>query len=112
MTFGYGYKRQSDNDCAEALARVNSERMVGYATIASNDVKKGARILLSNGWFGTMMDNRRGTIRLAEVEGYCTDIGSVYAHDIAWAKIGDAWCKVVPPKASAALQRQLAALGM
>lgn len=48
----------------------------------TNDIKKGMRVQLSNGWFGTMMDNMRGNTRMVEVEGIFTEIGSVYAHDI------------------------------
>ncbi len=48
----------------------------------TNDIKKGMRIQLRNGWKGTMYDNRKGNIRMAEVEGIVTEIGSVYAHDI------------------------------
>jgi hypothetical protein len=48
----------------------------------TNDIKKGTRIRLNNGWFGTMMDNRKGNTRVAKVEGYVTEMGSVYAHDI------------------------------
>ena len=43
----------------------------------TNDIKSGMRFKLANGWYGTMKDNKRGNIRLAEVE-----IGSIYAHDI------------------------------
>lgn len=49
----------------------------------TNDIKKGMRVRLNNGWYGTMMDNQRGNTRLVEVEGFCTEIGSVYAFDIA-----------------------------
>jgi len=49
----------------------------------TNDIKKGMRILLRNGWYGTMKDNKRGNIRMAEVEGYFTETGSIYAWDIA-----------------------------
>ena len=48
----------------------------------TNDIKRGTRIRLRNGWDGTMRDNMRGNTRLAEVEGFYTEIGSVYAHDI------------------------------
>lgn len=48
----------------------------------TNDIKKGMRIRLACGWYGTMWDNRKGNIRMAEVEGIFTEIGSVYAHDI------------------------------
>ena len=37
------------------------------------------------------MDNKKGSIRLAEVEGFYTEIGSIYASDIAAYKQGDFW---------------------
>jgi len=48
----------------------------------TNELKKGDRVRLRNGWFATIMDNRKGNVRLAEVEGIYKEIGSVYAHDI------------------------------
>lgn len=57
----------------------------------TNDIKKGDRILLKNGWFGTMMDNLKGNIRMAEIEGLFTEIGSIYAKDIARAKKNGEW---------------------
>jgi hypothetical protein len=49
----------------------------------TNDIKKGMRVQLKNGWEGTMMDNARGNTRMVEVEGNFTEIGSVYVWDIA-----------------------------
>ena len=49
----------------------------------TNELKKGDRIRLRNGWYGTIADNARGNIRIAEVEGFYTETGSVYSHDIA-----------------------------
>jgi len=51
--------------------------------MTTNELKKGTRIHLKNGWYATLMDNKKGTIRMAEVEGFYTEIGSIYAHDIA-----------------------------
>ena len=48
----------------------------------TNDLKKGARVKLRNGWMATVMDNGRGNTRMCEVEGLYTETGSVYAHDI------------------------------
>lgn len=48
-----------------------------------NDIKKGMRVQLRNGWFGTMADNAKGNIRMVDVEGVVREIGSVYSHDIA-----------------------------
>jgi len=60
----------------------------------TNEIKKGTRIQLANGWFGTMMDNRRGNIRMAEVEGMYTEMGSVYAWDIKRVLVGEYWVPV------------------
>jgi hypothetical protein len=57
----------------------------------TNEIKKGMRFRLRSGWLATMQDNRKGNIRLAEVEGDYTETGSVYAHDIVSVLIGDNW---------------------
>ena len=49
------------------------------------DIKKGMRVRMENGWYGTMKDNGRGTTRIVEVEGFYTETGSVYSHDIVLA---------------------------
>ena len=48
----------------------------------TNDLKNGDRIQLRNGWYATIMDNKKGNVRMADVEGISREIGSVYAHDI------------------------------
>ena len=48
----------------------------------TNDLKKGHRVVLNNGWFATIADNKKGNIRMAVVEGLYLETGSVYAHDI------------------------------
>ncbi len=53
----------------------------------TNDLKKGARVRLENGWYATIADNLKGTIRMATVEGFETETGSVYAHDISFARV-------------------------
>lgn len=57
----------------------------------TNDIKSGARIQLRNGWYATMHDNKKGNSRLAEVEGYYTEMGSVYAHDIMAVLVNGQW---------------------
>jgi hypothetical protein len=59
--------------------------------MTTNEIKKGTRFRLRNGWEATMEDNRKGNIRMATVEGVCTEMGSVYAHDIVSVLIGEAW---------------------
>jgi hypothetical protein len=48
----------------------------------TNEIKKGQRVKLRNGWEGTMADNARGNTRMVRVEGFYTETGSVYSHDI------------------------------
>ena len=50
--------------------------------IKANDLKKGDRVRLNNGWFATIEDNKKGAIRMATVEGFETEMGSIYAADI------------------------------
>ena len=52
--------------------------------ISIKDVRKGARVQLQNGWFATVLDNKvNSQVRMCEVEGLCTEMGSVYSADIA-----------------------------
>lgn len=53
----------------------------------TNDLKKGAMVLLRNGWEARIEDNKKGQVRLATVWGYETEMGSIYAHDIAAAVV-------------------------
>lgn len=48
----------------------------------TNDLKKGHPIKLRNGWNAKLFDNKKGNIRLAEVYGDYTELGSIYTHDI------------------------------
>lgn len=60
----------------------------------TNDIKKGTRFRLRNGWEADMADNKKGNIRMATVFGYETEMGSVYSHDIVAVKTGDGWVDV------------------
>jgi len=57
----------------------------------TNDLKKGTRIKLRNGWEADLVDNRKGNIRDAKVYGTFTEIGSIYSHDMVKYKDGDEW---------------------
>lgn len=78
----------------------------------TNDLKKGARVMLRNGWQATIADNARGNTRMATVEGYYTETGSVYSHDIAsWRDAHGAWFPVEHTTAQLKLRKKLAGLG-
>lgn len=50
----------------------------------TNELKKGDKVMLRNGWKADIVDNGRGNIRYAKVYGDFTEIGSIYAWDIAY----------------------------
>tara|TARA_R110000822_G_scaffold281022_1_gene402564 strand:- start:96 stop:344 length:249 start_codon:yes stop_codon:yes gene_type:complete len=60
----------------------------------TNKLKKGTRVVLRNGWQAVLEDNKKGSIRMATVEGFYTEMGSIYANDIAGYKEGDFWVKL------------------
>ncbi len=56
----------------------------------TNDIKKGMRIVLrGTGWLATMMDNKKGNIRCADVEGFFHEMGDIYMHDVALVQLPD-----------------------
>lgn len=77
----------------------------------TNELKKGARIQLRNGWFATIADNAKGNRRMATVEGFYTETGSVYSHDIVLTKTDDGWVTVQHTPAQAKLRKQVDDMG-
>lgn len=57
----------------------------------TNDLKKGTRIKLRNGWDAKLEDNAKGNTRLATVFGNYTEMGSVYGYDIMSAYVNGEW---------------------
>lgn len=51
--------------------------------VLTNDLKKGDKVVLRNGWTATIEDNKKGNIRLAKVNGFVTKLGSIYVWDIS-----------------------------
>jgi hypothetical protein len=78
----------------------------------TNDIKKGMRFQLNNGWFAIMADNMRGNTRIATVEGFYTEMGSVYAHDIMRVRLDGQgkWENVEHTPAQVKLREQVAFL--
>lgn len=63
--------------------------------IIANELKKGTRIRLDNGWEAVLLDKPgKGNIRKAEVYGAFTETGSIYVDKIVGAFIGSAWVGV------------------
>jgi len=75
--------------------------------VKTNDLKKGVRIQLDNGWFATIADNAKGNTRIATVEGYETETGSVYSHDIVRALVDGSWVSVAHTPAQVKLRQQV-----
>ena len=76
--------------------------------IKTNEIKKGERIRLRNGWEADMADNAKGNTRMAKVYGYETEIGSVYSHDIMYVQRGGTWQPVEHTPAQAKLRKTVA----
>lgn len=57
------------------------------------------------------MDNKKGDIRLAEVDGLVKEIGSIYAHDIDTAFINGEWVLVDYTKSQLQLKDMVDNLG-
>lgn len=51
----------------------------------SNDIKAGAKLVLTYGRKGTMRDNKKGIRRVVEVMNPFHEIGSVYINEILLA---------------------------
>ena len=79
--------------------------------VKTNDLKKGTPITLKNGWAAIIMDNKKGDIRLAEVDGLVKEIGSIYAHDIDTAFINGEWVLVDYTKSQLQLKDMVDNLG-
>jgi hypothetical protein len=48
----------------------------------TNDLKKGDKVILRNGYNAIIEDSKKGNIRMAKVFGEYTEIGSIYSWDI------------------------------
>lgn len=79
--------------------------------VKTNDLKKGTPITLKNGWAAIIMDNKKCDIRLAEVDGYVKEIGSIYAHDIDAAFINNEWVLVDYTKSQLQLKEMVENIG-
>jgi hypothetical protein len=74
----------------------------------TDEIKKGQRVELCNGWQGTMDDNRKGDTRQVVVEGDYRETGSIYSHDITKARNGAGEWELVEHTPSQDRMRQLA----
>lgn len=77
----------------------------------ANDIKKGAKLRLKNGWKADMADNGKGNIRMCKVYGLYTEIGSVYTHDIAAVEVNGVWEPVTLSPAQAKKAANIRAMG-
>jgi len=78
------------------------------------EIKKGMKIKsvqLGQECSGVMADNMKGNRRLVDVKGsevgLFDEIGSVYSHDIVWAKGPDGWVRVTHTPAQIQLREEV-----
>ena len=66
----------------------------GYTRVRTDQLKKGVRIRMKNGWEAVVVEACKGNTLIAKVFGDYTETGSVYAHDIAQAEVNGKWVEV------------------
>jgi hypothetical protein len=63
-------------------------------SLPTDELRRGTWVQLSNGWFAILMDNNKGSVRLAEVQGEYVEIGPIRSRDIVKAKINGEWVEI------------------
>lgn len=81
-------------------------------SVKTNELKKGTRVQLRNGWEADIADNARGNTRMCTVYGTYTEMGSVYSHDIMFYRDAlGAWRPVEHTPAQLQLRSKTRTLG-
>lgn len=76
----------------------------------TNDIKKGMRVILENGWEADVDDNLKGNTRVLKVYGIFTDTGSVYSHDIKYVIVNGKCVEVEHTPAQLKLKKMVEVL--
>jgi hypothetical protein len=117
VAMGCGYQARASSNCLK-LWQIEQIKEIEMLT---NEIKKGMRVKLSAfgsmgeypRWQGEVWDNAKGNIRVVNVEGWVTEAGSVYAHDIEFCKPTPEsdWVKVEHTPAQLKLRDRVRAMG-
>lgn len=78
----------------EHYAGKNPFSKSGSRRVRTDQLKKGVRIRLRNGWEAIVVEECNGNILIAKVFGDFTETGSVYAHNIAETEVNGKWVEV------------------
>jgi hypothetical protein len=63
--------------------------------ISINEVRKGSRVELRNGFLANVLDNQtKAQTRMCEVEGFVTEMGSVYTTDMLTVMTPHGWMPI------------------
>jgi hypothetical protein len=86
----------------------------------TKDLKKGMRVMLSRSasmgelprWQGTVMDNcSKATRCFLNVEGWATEMGDVYSHDVEAVLIDGKWEQIEHTPKQLELKEKVKAMG-
>jgi hypothetical protein len=85
----------------------------------TNDIKKGMRVRLYDGYEAEVMDNAKGNTRVVKmpvmgmggISGGMEDIGSTYAWNIVAVQVGEQWYPVVLTDKQKATKKKVKAFG-
>lgn len=65
----------------EEIIKAFNEAKFGEG-ILSNNIKKGDLIVEAHNWYGEIIDNKKGNIRMANIHGLFEEMGSIYVWNI------------------------------
>lgn len=82
---------------AQEIMNIDQTVALEMQSISTNELKKGTRVRLRNGWEAILLQKCNGNIVNAQVFGDFTETGSIYTHTIIAAKINGQWVNVEMP---------------
>jgi hypothetical protein len=91
----------------EHYAGYNPFLKLGSTKIRTDQLKKGARVRMRNGWEAIVVKECDGNTLIAKVFGAFTETGSVYAHNIVATMVDGKWIDVEMTEEQARFYREV-----
>ncbi len=77
--------------------------------IRTDEIKKGMRVRMRNGWEAVIVKEGKGNTLTAKVFGDFTETGNIYAHDIVAAEVNGKWIEVGMSEEQSRLHKEVSA---
>lgn len=91
---------------AQEIMKIDQTVALEIQSISPNELKRGTRVRLRNGWEAIINQNCTGNILNATVFGDFAETGSIYTHDIIAAEINGQWVDVEMTEGQAQLHKE------